>query len=137
MERLTRRLINGKVDCAYCTGMRTPDNKGCSQECELLNKQINKLAAYEEKQDKGLVFEFPCKPGDTLYRVATDENREVESYTVDNIVICQNGDILFKYDAYDGVICHLENIVEDILYLDTFRVFLTIEQVREFLQIEN
>lgn len=97
----------------------------------------NKLGELEDKQDNGLLFEFPCKPGDILYRIDTEEPKEtceIEPFTVDNIVICKNGDILIKYDAYDGVICHLVNLLTDKPYLDTFRVFLTEEQTKKFLK---
>ena len=97
----------------------------------------NKLGMLEDKQELGLLYEFPCKPGDTLYRIATDESAdslEIEPCTIDNIVICKNGDILFKYDAYDGVICHLENLTEGTLYLDTYKVFFTEEQAKKYIE---
>ena len=95
-----------------------------------------KLKAYEDAEEQGLLFRLPCKVGDTLYRIDTDEtieNVEIEEYTIENIVISNWGDILFKYDAYDGIICALENITKGTLYLGFYRIFLTKEEAEQAL----
>lgn len=92
---------------------------------------------YEGLEEKGLLLRLPCKVGDTLYLIDTDEkieNAEIEYLTIDNIVICKDGEVLFKYDAYDGVICHLENIITDKPYLDFYRVFLTQAEAEDALK---
>lgn len=102
---------------------------------------IDKCAEYEDLEEQGLLLKLPCKVGDTMYRINTDKkikNAEIEPYTIENIVICEDGDILFKYDAYDGVICHLENIITDKPYLDFYRVFLTQDEAEKTLKrIQN
>ena len=99
-----------------------------------IKEALDKLADYENLEEQGLLVKLPCKVGDTLYRIDTDEkieNAEIEYLTIDNIVICKDGEVLFKYDAYDGVICYLENIITDKLYLDFYRVFLTQAEAEE------
>ena len=85
-------------------------------------------------------LKLPCKVGDIIYRIDTDEEIEswaVEIYDIDYIVICSNEEILLKYDAYDGVICKLENIITDKLYLDFYRCFLNQEEAEAALQKIN
>lgn len=98
---------------------------------------INKCAEYEDLEEQGLLLKLPCKVGDTLYRIDTDEkieNAEIEYLTIENIVICEDGEVLFKYDAYDGVICDLKSLVNGELYLDFYRVFLTQAEAEEVLK---
>lgn len=81
---------------------------------------------------------LPCGIGDTIYRVDTDPNisdsdTKFEIYTVENIVILGDG-ILFKYDAFDGVICTLDNLLSGTLYLDFYKVFLSEDEARRLLQ---
>ena len=108
---------------------------------EKLNDQevaeYHKLAEYEELDEQGKLLKLTCAVGDRIYRVDTDKeikNKEVEIYDIDNIVICSDGEILFKYDAYDGIICHLENITTDKPYLDYYKCFLTQEAAESALR---
>ena len=100
-------------------------------------KLLVKLGEYEDAEEQELLLRLPCKVGDTLYRIDTDEkieNVEIEPFIVEYIVICENGNVLFKYDAFDGVICNLENIITDKLYLDYYRIFLTKEAAEQALK---
>ena len=94
---------------------------------------LQEVQKYKDWEEQGLLKKFPCKVGETLYRIDMDdiENAEIEEYTIDNILICPDGDVLFKYDSFDGIICHLENITSDRRYLDTYRIFLTQEQAEQ------
>lgn len=82
---------------------------------------------------------LPCGVGDTIYRVDTDPNIDndsdvkFEAYTVENIVILKD-EILFKYDAFDGVICTLDNLISGTLYLDFYKVFLSEDKANRLLQ---
>lgn len=93
------------------------------------NKWIaKKCDEYVRAEEQGKLLKLPCAVGDRVYRIDTDEkieNREIEVYEIDNIVILSGGTILLKYDAYDGVICEIENIITDKLYLDFYGCFLT------------
>lgn len=94
-----------------------------------------RLKEYEDLEEQGLLMKLPCKAGDTLYLVDMDDkvNAEIKYFTIDNIVIRKDGEVMFKDDAYDGVICFLENIIMDKLYLDIYRVFLTQAETEEVL----
>jgi hypothetical protein len=100
-------------------------------------KCMEKLAEYEDLEEQGLLVKLPCKVGDTLYVIDTDEkinNTEIIPYTIDNIVILNTGEVLFKYDNYDGVICYLENVITDKPYWDYYRVFLTKSEAEQALK---
>lgn len=74
---------------------------------------------------------LPCSVGDTLYRLDIDPNMPdhvIEPYCIDNIVLRGDGDVLFKYDAFDGIICDLKSLITGEPYLDYYKVFLTWEQ---------
>lgn len=92
------------------------------------SEQAKELGEYKDAEKQGKLLKLPCAVGDRIYRIDTDEkleSREIEIYDIDNIVILADGTILLKYDAYDGVICELENIVSEKPYLDFYRCFLT------------
>lgn len=133
MERLTFKVHDGGIF------VKGSDVKTFDVEDEIMHtgNAIRKLAEYEDLEEQGLLLKLPCKVGDTLYRIDTDEEiekAEIEHCTIDNIVICEDGEVLFKDDAYDGVICHLENIITDNPYLDFYRVFLTQAEAEEALK---
>jgi len=98
-------------------------------------KKINTFDRLEEicnAERDGRCVVLPCKVGDTVYRIDIDP--EIEYFNIDNIVICDNGDILLKYDAHDGVICTAENIIKGTTYLDYYLVFLTKEEAEQALK---
>lgn len=108
-EQKAKEILN-EIAMAYA-------ENGEEEKCEALDMAINALNK-------------PCTVGDTIWRIDTDsrlEEREPISYTIDNIVICNDGTVLFKYDSYDGIICELVNILTEKPYLDYYRVFLTRE----------
>lgn len=149
MERLTLEGLNmhineckRRIDCISkrINTISEENKEDCHRNLLALENTVNAIEVYikiKELEEQGLLLKLPCKVGDTLYRIDTDENienAEIEPYTIENIVICRNGDVLFKYDAYDGVICHLENIITDKPYLDFYRVFLTKEEAEQKLK---
>lgn len=88
-------------------------------------------------EEQGRLLKLPCAVGDRIYVVDTDKrfpNRGIVIYDIDNIVITNDGTILLKYDAHDGVICELENIVTDKPYLDFYRCFLSQEEAETALE---
>lgn len=94
------------------------------------------LKKYEDLEEQGLLIKLPCKAGDTLYRIDTDsliEDRQIEVYHIDNIIMCDDGDVLFKYDPYDGVICDLKSVLTGGPYLGYYKVFLTKEEAEKAL----
>lgn len=85
-----------------------------------------RLKMYEDQLENGTLIELPCKVEDTVYRLDTDTGY-IEPMVIKNMVIDKE-DIILRYDSYDGVICHLSNIIEKTPYLDCFFVFLTKEE---------
>lgn len=79
MERLTTRNIAGVAvyknpfECERCgeTIWRLPDYGNGSP--------TEKLAAYEDAEEHGLLLRLPCKVGDTVYHIAGRRILEVEN----------------------------------------------------------
>lgn len=95
------------------------------------------VSQYEQLEKEGRLVVLPCKPGDTLFRIdlyPQDTEKVVTPFVVDNIVICEDGEVLLKYDSYDGVICTLESLVNGTRYLDFYRTFLTREEAERALE---
>ena len=114
--------------CEYCKA--TEEGNGDCEGCAI-NKCFNRLGEYENLEEQGKLLKLPCAVGDRIYRIDTDvrmPNRKIEICDIDNIVIASNGKILLKQDAYDNVICELENIVTDKPYFGFYRCFLTREE---------
>lgn len=132
MERLTEKRDgqnviplrqDGKTKWSLCSA-----GMGDASTQFLYGEHADKLAEYEDLEEQGKLLKLPCAVGDKIYRIDTDEkleSREIEICYIDNIVMFTDGTILLKYDAYDGVICELENITTDKPYLDFYRCFLT------------
>lgn len=68
MERLTYRLPKGGIDCAYCDGVV------CGPGCDVWNKQLEKLAEYEDNQEQGLAPVL--MPNDTVWDIDWGKPRE-------------------------------------------------------------
>lgn len=86
---------------------------------------------------RGCLLILPFAPGATLYRIDLDPQvteKVVTPFIVDNIVICSNGEVLLKYDSYDGVICTLDSLANATRYLDYYRTFLTYEEAQRGLE---
>lgn len=93
---------------------------------------IDKLGKLEDLEQQGKLLKLPCAVGDRVYRINID--KELEYRNIDNIVILSDGTILLKEDPYDGIICYMENIITDKLYLDYWRCFLTMEEAEAALK---
>lgn len=139
MERLTEMNENKTVhfypECfEKCGGVGY--SKKCDS-CDLLDRVCDKLGEYEDLEEQGKLLKLPCAVGDRIYRIDTDDaikNKKIEIFDIDNIVFLSDGAILLKYDAHDGVICELENIITDKPYLDFYRCFLTIDNAEAVLK---
>lgn len=139
MERLTTEICGSLLVKNSDIEHRSPcfacDNIGyCKPEkgrvCGIY-KALEKLKYYEDLQEQNKLLILQCQVGDRIYRIDTDEkikDREMQVYDIDNIVILADGTVLLKYDAYDGVICELENIITDKPYMDYYRCFINKEQ---------
>lgn len=70
MDRLTIRNPYGQA-CSYgaCKDIK------CSGDCEVcpVNRLIERLAAYEDAEEAGLLVKLPCKVGEMVYIIAFDD----------------------------------------------------------------
>ncbi len=93
MERLTERFENGQVGVAGCGKNCKYSYKYCEnaeERCPVFNEIYEKLAAYEDAEEQGLLLRLPCKVGDTVWVVTSpfnvfddieyDENMKDEVY---------------------------------------------------------
>ena len=85
MERLTVKLPNGYF-------FKLPNVKDEKAQDDYVNKLAEKIGAYEDAEEQGLLLRLPCKVGDTVYLIAhiTCENRKkplkcvIDEFTIDN-----------------------------------------------------
>lgn len=102
---------------------------------ELLEERLIKQAV-ERSINKGLQTDkLLPNVGDKLYIINMNmpaNIRGIETYYIDNIVIYED-DVMYKYDSYDGVICTLNNILNDTEYWEK-RIFTSYEKAEEELK---
>lgn len=75
MERLTEYMGNGN-DYESINPIDTPYEYGKAN----LQALINKLAAYEDAEEQGLLLRLPCEVGDAVYLIDKDENNRLQVY---------------------------------------------------------
>ena len=103
MERLTTRNIAGvavykkPLECERCgeTIWRLPDYGNGSP--------TEKLSAYEDAEEQGLLLQLPCKVGDKLYRITPYAKEQIITTHVLQINIKQffNEKIIVRIDVMD------------------------------------
>lgn len=80
MERLTERSANSNM-----VWFKDHENDNARLEpCEMTahnsRMAIEKLAAYEDAEEQGLLLRLPCKVGDEVYLIDRDENNKPKIY---------------------------------------------------------
>lgn len=70
MERLTWRRPGDNAVCPRVP--KDSDKKWIAG--EFTQEVYNRLAAYEDAEEQGLLVRLPCKVGDMVYRIAHDED---------------------------------------------------------------
>ena len=103
----------------------------------LTDGEVDRWEEYEYLEEQGKLLKLPCAVGDRICVIDTDErisDKEIKVYNIDNIVITSDGIILLKYNAHNGIICELENIITDKPYLDFYRCFLSQEEAEAALK---
>ena len=78
MDRLTRRkkatTTNGK-EFVVCEHIESDCNDSCMYgRCKWNEKALNKLKDYEDAEEAGLLLRLPCKVGDTIYILRSDND---------------------------------------------------------------
>lgn len=96
MERLTEYMGNGE-DYVSINPIDTPYEYGKAN----LQALINKLAAYEDAEEQGLLLRLPCNVGDTVYAFLSTCNYFTE---------CQINKIELKPTLYGNTCYFLEPI---------------------------
>lgn len=96
MERLTEYMGNGE-DYESINPIDTPYEYGKAN----LQSLINKLAAYEDAEEQGLLLRLPCQVGDTVYAFLSTCNYFTE---------CQINKIELKPTLYGNICYFLEPI---------------------------
>lgn len=116
MERLTE-----KIDEYNRYFVKEPAHLNCT-------KVVQRLGAYEDAEEQGLLLRLPCKVGDTVYLVGTYRNPSIDEMGVEDIFL-RDGEV------YIGLID-----ITDSDYTDTIRgsdfgktVFLTREEAEKAL----
>lgn len=75
MERLTESLGNGQYMVRGCGENCKHNYKYCrTDDCPTLNKTFEKLGQYEDLEEKGRLVKLPCKFGDEVWYIDTDES---------------------------------------------------------------
>ncbi len=72
MDRLTERFNNGQAAVFGCGSNCRYDFKYCHnalEDCPAINKILERLAEYEDLEEKGQLLKPPCAVGDTVYRI--------------------------------------------------------------------
>lgn len=71
-----KRLTNREYGEISCTGREIPCSSfcnNCSQgtgNCEIVKRMVEKLADYEDLEERGLLLRLPCPIGTTVYDTA-------------------------------------------------------------------
>ena len=89
MERLTERMENAP-DGESNVWVKNHDYIKASE----------KLAEYEDLEEQGLLVRFPCKIGDTVYRVNAGAKQPIIPMTVSEIhFLCYKNERAVRFDA--------------------------------------
>ena len=105
MERLTKHKFGNVVSenqektGIHCSNFCNNCSRGTG-DCKHLKAIVEKLAAYEDAEEQGLLLKLPCKMGDTVYAYCSEFG--ILPYVVDCIVI--NEHITFQCSSYSNPI---------------------------------
>ena len=92
MERLTERELDVYGDACYCKCHSGDCNYECD-ECNILSEGANKLKAYEDAEEQGLLFRLPCKVGQELFWNIQryNEEKNIVEYVVEKLKVIGYG----------------------------------------------
>ena len=89
MERLTKRLNDGKELCIDVCGEKCVDGYTWCPKCKPFTDVMKKLAEYEDAEEQGLLLRLPCKVGETVYVLTPKKNDYIET-DVKRMVVYDN-----------------------------------------------
>ena len=107
MERLTKHKFGNVVSenqektGILCSNFCNNCSRGTG-DCKHLKAIVEKLAAYEDAEEQGLLLKLPCKVGDTVYAIGFNNKPVVYESVVLNILIAEK-EIAFhvKIDEFE------------------------------------
>lgn len=139
MERLTERYIPNDEKKGIA-GIKVFESEKTIPLVKVLSGEylypaIEKLATYEDLEEQGLLVRFPCKVGDTVYRVNAGAKQPIIPMTVSEIhFLCYKNERAVRFDAIGkedmGESCYR---LEDIGRI----VFLTHEEAEKLEGMKN
>ena len=94
MERLTRRLNNGKELCIDVCGEKCIEGRTWCPKCIPFTDVMKKLAEYEDAEEQGMLLRLPCKAKSIVYLIDHQLIRRKNQpfkCEVDEFVIERNG----------------------------------------------
>ena len=95
MERLTEKL--DKMIWFKDQGLKIEPCEMNAHHCRMI---LEKLADYEDLEEQGLLVRFPCKIGDTAYRVNAGAKQPIIPMTVSEIhFLCYKNERAVRFDA--------------------------------------
>ena len=100
MERLTKHKFGNVVSenqektGIHCSNFCNNCSRGTG-DCKHLKAIVEKLAAYEDAEEQGLLLKLPCKVGDTVYAIGFNNKPVVYESVVLNILIAEK-EIIFN-----------------------------------------
>lgn len=104
MERLTERYIPNDEKKGIA-GIKVFESEKTIPLVKVLSGEylypaIEKLATYEDLEEQGLLVRFPCKVGDTVYRVNAGAKQPIIPMTVSEIhFLCYKNERAVRFDA--------------------------------------
>ena len=104
MERLTKHkfwnIVSEKQEKTgiHCSNFCNNCSRGTG-DCKHLKAMVEKLAAYEDAEEQGLLLRLPLKIGDTVYSVTRDF---ISEYTICSIVKYNEG-FFFNWRCEKGI----------------------------------
>ena len=101
MERLTKRLNDGKELCIEVCGEKCVENNTWCPKCKPFTNVMKKLADYEDAEEQGLLLRLPCKLGSTLH----DITEFVEGYKYPEIYVVDASKIEISKDEKGFLYC--------------------------------
>lgn len=95
MERLTQK--SDKMIWLKDQGLKIEPCEMNAHHCRMI---LEKLVDYEDLEEQGLLVRFPCKVGDTVYRVNAGAKQPIIPMTVSEIhFLCYKNERAVRFDA--------------------------------------
>lgn len=91
MERLTERSKNSNMVWFKDTESEGMRLEPCEMTAHHSRMTIEKLAAYEDAEEQGLLLRLPCKVGDAVYKPNPITKKEIVGIKIESIFITESG----------------------------------------------